>query len=169
MSQNYLYRYIKICKSTINKLYTVVLSLFVCSQVYGCVILDSIAFIFDVFWGGSVNICTYLQVILLFSCVELLYAVDLLTGPCVCSMCMKTELFRKVKIKFLDIVGVINWLKTNHFHSLIRLINNAVTFTHDKVYNIFFTIKQHEGTHIHWNKKKVWFSISDDSWKISGM
>lgn len=62
------------------------------------------------FFEGAVNIYNDLKVILLFSCVELLYAVGLLTGHCVCSMCMKTKLFRKVKINFLDIVGVINWL-----------------------------------------------------------
>ena len=168
-----MYRCIKICKSTINKLCTVVLtSLFVCSQMYGCVFLDHIAFILDVFWGGSVSIYTNLQVILLFSCVELLYAGGLLTGhhvcSTVCSMCMKIKLLRKDKIKFLDIVGVISWLWPNHFHLPIRLINNAVT--HDKVYYIFFTIKQHEGIYIHWNvKKKVWFPISDDTWNFPGM
>lgn len=113
MSQNYLYKCIKIFKSTVNKLCTVVLtSLFVCSQMYGCVILDNIAFILDVFCGGSVNIYADLQVILLFYCVELLYAVGLLTGHHVCStvssMYMETKLFRKDKIKFSYIVFVIN-------------------------------------------------------------
>lgn len=102
MSQNYLYRYVTVCKSTVNKLCTVMLtSIFVCRQMYGCVILDNIAFTLDVFWGGSVNICTELQVILLFSCVELLYAVRLLTGyhvcSTLCSMCIKTKLLRKDK------------------------------------------------------------------------